>query len=367
MANKEMKRIASFPLPTHSSLEVSFPQLTGLDCPVSATVTREGARRKRTTFNKTQLEILVKSFNKDPYPGIGVREHLASLIQIPESRIQVWFQNRRARQLGQKKKLELLAASQQVHIQRQPQSIADGPGLQAAAPAFSSDAGIFLQRAARPLLGDMFLGPGPGIPPAGLGGSGANGTEIGTPADSRFLTPEAFQFYLGAGPAATCGASGSPTPGPQLSPAAAQLRPCYQRAPYGNQPAIPTLYPSRADLQEDGRRRWELSQQYQQLEGFPPQPPQPDQYRPQSHQAHPPQQPQWPQPPRLQTQPSQSLFSQDQAVSTACQSAESPEMKNLQLHLLDGLFDGEDPHFLEISQEVLSLGFELEGNNNEVL
>nr|8EJO_A Chain A, Homeobox domain-containing protein [Ornithorhynchus anatinus]8EJO_B Chain B, Homeobox domain-containing protein [Ornithorhynchus anatinus]8EJP_A Chain A, Homeobox domain-containing protein [Ornithorhynchus anatinus]8EJP_B Chain B, Homeobox domain-containing protein [Ornithorhynchus anatinus] len=68
---------------------------------------REGARRKRTTFNKTQLEILVKSFNKDPYPGIGVREHLASLIQIPESRIQVWFQNRRARQLGQKKKLEV--------------------------------------------------------------------------------------------------------------------------------------------------------------------------------------------------------------------------------------------------------------------
>ncbi|XP_038599230.1 homeobox protein orthopedia-like [Tachyglossus aculeatus] len=306
-------------------------------------------------FNKTQLGILVQSFNQNPYPGIGIREHLASLIKIPESRIQVWFQNRRARQLGQKKKLEALAASQQVHIQRQPQSIADGPGLQAAAPAFSSDAGIFLQRAARPILGDMFLGPGPGISPAGLGGSGTEGTEIETPADSGFLTLEAFQFFLGD--------SRSPTPA-QLSPAASQLHPCYQRAPNGNQPAIPTLYPSRADLQEDGQRRWELSQQYQQLEGFPPQPPQPDQYRPQSHQAHPSQQPQWPQPPRLQTQPLHSLFSQDRAVSPACQNAESPDTKNPQLHFLDNLLDDEDLPFSEINHEILTLGFAV-GNHNE--
>uniref|UniRef100_A0A6I8NF41 Homeobox domain-containing protein n=1 Tax=Ornithorhynchus anatinus TaxID=9258 RepID=A0A6I8NF41_ORNAN len=363
------------------------------DCPVSIspTIAREGARRKRTTFNKTQLEILVKSFNKDPYPGIGVREHLASLIQIPESRIQVWFQNRRARQLGQKKKLEVLAATKQAHVQRQPQLIADGQGPQAAAPAFSSDAGIFLQYAAQPLSGDVRLGPRPGTSPASLGGSGTDGTEIETPGHSHFLTPEAFQFYLGAGTTTTCGDSGSPTPEPQLSPAATQLRPCYQRPPYGNQPAIPALYPGRADLQEDGQRRCQLSQQFQrrpeppQLERFPrppqqpphPQPelPRPPQYQPQSHQArhpHPPPlpqpfQPQWPQLPHLQAQPLQSLFTQDQEASPACQNTDSPDMKNLQLHFLDGLFEGEDPQFLGISQEVLSLGFELESSNNEVV
>ncbi|XP_023351172.1 golgin subfamily A member 6-like protein 7 [Sarcophilus harrisii] len=55
-------------------------------------------RRKRTVFTKEQLSILIQYFEKNPYPGISEREELARQLNTEESRIQVWFQNRRARQ-----------------------------------------------------------------------------------------------------------------------------------------------------------------------------------------------------------------------------------------------------------------------------
>nr|BAA95355.1 Mtx2 [Danio rerio] len=56
-------------------------------------------RRKRTSFTKEHLELLKMAFNVDPYPGISVRESLSQATGLPESRIQVWFQNKRARTL----------------------------------------------------------------------------------------------------------------------------------------------------------------------------------------------------------------------------------------------------------------------------
>ncbi|NWH66628.1 DUX4C protein, partial [Geococcyx californianus] len=56
--------------------------------PAAPSSGREGGRRKRTTFSKAQLELLVRAFEKEPYPGIALREQLSGLTDIPESRIQ---------------------------------------------------------------------------------------------------------------------------------------------------------------------------------------------------------------------------------------------------------------------------------------
>ena len=65
--------------------------------PAAVGVGGKKARRERTTFTSHQITVLEEMYQKTGYPDIFAREEVALRINLPESKVVIWFKNRRAK------------------------------------------------------------------------------------------------------------------------------------------------------------------------------------------------------------------------------------------------------------------------------